>query len=69
MFLYTLTKKFMEVQGDMLNAFNIILFYKVMGWFNSQNIGVKPRKPRFNPLYQHILCGVCIFINIYCICV
>jgi len=69
MLLYTLTKKFMEVQGNMLNAFGIILFYKVMGWFDGQDIGVKPRRPRFNPLYQHILCGVCIFINIPCICV
>ncbi len=34
MLLYTLTKKFMEVQGNMLNAFGIILFYKVVGWFD-----------------------------------
>jgi hypothetical protein len=51
MLLYTLTKKFMEVQGSMLNPFGIILFYKVVGWFHGQNIGVEPRKPRFNPLY------------------
>jgi hypothetical protein len=30
MLLYTLTKKFIEVQGNMLNAFSIILFYKMM---------------------------------------
>jgi hypothetical protein len=36
--LYTLTKKFMEFQRNMLNAFGIILFYKVMGWFDGQNI-------------------------------
>jgi hypothetical protein len=34
MLLYTLTKKFMKVQGYMLNPFGIILFYKVMGWFD-----------------------------------
>jgi hypothetical protein len=28
----------MEIQKDMLNAFGIILFYKVMGWFNGQKI-------------------------------
>jgi len=31
MLLYTLTKTFMEVQGYILNPFEIILFYKVMG--------------------------------------
>jgi hypothetical protein len=67
MLLYTLTKKFMEVQGNMLNAFGIILFYKMVEWFDGQEIGVGPRKTRFNPIYQHILCGVCIFINIPCI--
>jgi len=30
MLLYTLTKKIIEVQGNMLNAFSIILFYKVV---------------------------------------
>jgi len=49
MLLYTLTEKFMEVQGNTLNAFGIILFYKMMGWFDGQNIGVEPRKPKFNP--------------------
>jgi hypothetical protein len=28
---YKLTKKFMEVQINMLNSFGIILFYKVVG--------------------------------------
>jgi len=69
MLLYTLIKKFMEVQGNMLNVFGIILFYKVVRWFDGQNIGVEPRKPRFNPFYQYILCGICTFINIFCICV
>jgi hypothetical protein len=69
MLLYTLTKKFMKVQGYMLNPFGIILFYKVVGWFDGQDIDVEPRRPRFNSLYQHILCGVCIFVYILCTCV
>jgi hypothetical protein len=52
----------MDVQGNMLDPFGIILFYNVLGWFDGQDIGVEPRKLRFNPLYQHILCGVCIFV-------
>jgi hypothetical protein len=67
--LYTLTKNFIEVQRNMLNPFVIILFYKVVWWFNGQNIGVKPRTPRFNPPYQHILCQINIFVYIYCTCV
>jgi hypothetical protein len=31
-------KKFMEVQRNMSNAFGIILFYKVVGWFDGQDI-------------------------------
>jgi hypothetical protein len=31
MLLYTLTKIFTKVHGNMLNAFDIILFYKMMG--------------------------------------
>jgi hypothetical protein len=54
MLLYTSTKKVMEVQGHMLNAFGIILLYIMVGWFDGQDISVNPRKPRFNPLYQHI---------------
>jgi len=68
MLLYTLTKHFMEVQGYMLNPFGIILFYKVVGWFDGQNIGVELRILRFNSFYQHIICGVCIFIYIPCTC-
>jgi hypothetical protein len=33
MLLYKLTKKFMEVQGYMLNPFGIF-FYKVVAWFD-----------------------------------
>ncbi len=51
MLLYTLTKKIMKVQRNMLNAYGIILFYKVVGWFDGQdNIGVEPQIPKFNPL-------------------
>jgi hypothetical protein len=53
MLLYTLTKKFIEVQIIMLNAFSIILFYKMMQWFDAQDIGVEFLKLRFNPPYQH----------------
>jgi hypothetical protein len=67
--LYTLTKKFMEVQRYMLNPFHIILFYKVVGCFDCQDISVEQRKLRFNSLYQHILRGICIFVYIPCICV
>jgi hypothetical protein len=69
MLLYTLIENVMKVQGYMLNPFGIILFYKMVGWFDGQNIGVEPRKPRFNPLYQHILCEICIFVYIPCTCV
>jgi hypothetical protein len=48
MLLYTLTKKFIEVQGNMLNSFGIILFYKVVWWFDGQHICVEPKRPRFN---------------------
>jgi hypothetical protein len=40
MLLYTLTKKFIEFLKNMLNAFGIILFHKVVWWFVGQNIGV-----------------------------
>jgi hypothetical protein len=65
---YILTKDFMEVQGHMLNVFHIILFYKMVGWFDGQNICVEPRKQKFNPLYHHILCGVCMFVYVFCTC-
>jgi hypothetical protein len=38
MLLYTLTKNFMEDQKYMLNPFGVILFYKVVGWFDGRNI-------------------------------
>jgi hypothetical protein len=69
MLLHILTKNFMEVERYMLNPFGVILFYKVMKWFDGQDIGVEPRRPRFNSLNQHILYGVCIFVYIPCTCV
>jgi hypothetical protein len=66
---YTLTKKFFEVQENILNIFGIILFYKMVWWFDGQNISVQPKRPRFNPLYPHVLCEVWIFIYILCTCV
>jgi hypothetical protein len=59
----------MEDQGYMLNPFAIILFYKVVGWFDAQDIGVEPKRPRFNSLYNHILRGICIFVYTPCTCV
>jgi hypothetical protein len=38
MLLYILTKNFMEVQGNILNPFGIILFYKMMWWFDGQDV-------------------------------
>jgi len=69
MLLYTLTNFFMEVQGYMLNKFEMMLFYKTVGWFDGYNIGVEPRRSRFNSFNQHILCGICIFVYIPCTCV
>jgi len=48
-------KKIIEVQRNMSNPFGVILFYKVVWWFDGQNIGVEPKKSGFNPPYQHIL--------------
>jgi hypothetical protein len=61
--------KFIEVEGNMLNPLGIILFYKMVWWFDGQDIGVEPKRPKFNPLYQHILCEIYIFIYISCACV
>jgi hypothetical protein len=70
MLLYTLTKIYMEVQRNMLNLFGIILFYKVVWWFNGQNIGLEPRKPRFNPpTYSYIMWNVYIRTYILYMCV
>jgi hypothetical protein len=49
----------------MLNPIDIMSFYKVVGWFDGQNISVKLWRARFNPFYQHMLCGVCIFYIFY----
>ncbi len=71
MLLYTLTKNFMEVLINMLNAFGIILFNKVLWWFGGKNIGVEPKRPKFNPPYQHTSLNpvpnaqVCYFNNVW----
>jgi hypothetical protein len=57
-----INKKIIEVQINMLNSFGIKLFYKMVWWFDGQNIDVEPKKRRSNPSYQHILWEVCIFI-------
>jgi hypothetical protein len=49
MLLYTLIENVMEVQKYILNPFDIILFYKVVGWFDAQDIGVEPKRPKFSP--------------------
>jgi hypothetical protein len=69
MLLYTLTKTFIEVQGNMLNPFGIKLIYKVMWLFDSQDIVVEPKRPKFNPPYQHMFYGVCIFVYFFFTCV
>jgi hypothetical protein len=51
MLLYILIENVMKGQGYMLNAFGIILLYKVVRWFDGQDIGVELKRPRFNPLY------------------
>jgi len=51
--LYILTKKLLKLK-NLLNPFGIILFYKMVWWFDGQNISVKPKKPRSNFLYQYM---------------
>ncbi len=36
-----LTKYFIEIQRNILNVFGIILFYKVVWWFDGQDIGLE----------------------------
>jgi hypothetical protein len=68
MLLYTLVKKLLSSE-NMLNPCTIILFCKVVQWFDGQDIGVKPKIPTFNPPYQHILYEVYIFKYILYTCV
>jgi hypothetical protein len=69
MLVYTLAKKIIEVQGNMLNSFGIILIYNFMWLFDSQDITIEPKKSKFNPPYQHMLCGIHIFVYIPSTCV
>jgi hypothetical protein len=59
MLLYTLTKTFIEIQKNMFNAFASMLFYKVVWWFDCQDIGVEPPRGQSSILFnQNILFGV-----------
>jgi hypothetical protein len=70
MLLYALIENVMEVQKYMLNPFGIILFYKVVGWFDGQDISVEPRKPRFSPsLLTYTMWNMYIHIYFLYICV
>jgi hypothetical protein len=53
----------MEVQGYMSNPFGIILFYKVVGWFDGQEIwrGTKDTKIQF-PLPTYNMWSMYIYI-------
>jgi hypothetical protein len=64
MLLYTFTKNFMEVQWYILNPFIIVLFYKVMWWFDGQNIGVEPMKPNSIP-FTNIYYVKYVYLYIY----
>jgi hypothetical protein len=59
----------MEVQGYVLNPFGIILFYKVVGWFDGQDIGVEPKtKVQFPlPTYTMWSLYICIYVLYMCI--
>jgi len=50
MLLYILTKNFMEIQKNMLNAIGMVLFYKVVGWFDGQNIDVETEQIKVQSL-------------------
>jgi hypothetical protein len=52
----------------MLNAFGIILFDKVVWWFDDQEIGEKWKRPKFN-LLTYIMWSIYIHIYILYICV
>jgi hypothetical protein len=68
MLLYTLIENVMEVQKYIENPFGIILFYKVVGLM-AKILVWNQRDQSLVPLYQHILCGICIFVYIPCTCV
>jgi hypothetical protein len=60
----------MEVQGYMLNPFGIILFYKMMGWFDDQNhlCGTKETKVQlFLPTYIMWSIYICKYTLYMCV--
>jgi hypothetical protein len=66
MLIYTLTKKIIEVQGNMLNPFGTILSYKmVMWWFDGQDIGVEPRRPWDSIPFTNIYYVEYVYLYIY----
>jgi hypothetical protein len=70
MLLYKLTKQFIKVQGNMLNAFGIILFYKVMWWFDGQDIwhGTKETKVQSHlSTYIMWIIYICIYTLYMCV--
>jgi hypothetical protein len=70
MLLYTLTKTFIEVQRNMVNAFDIILFYRMVWWFDHRDIGVEPTKAKIQSLSTNIYyVEYNIHIYIPCTCV
>jgi len=70
MSLYTLIKNFIEIQGNMLNPFGNILFYKVMWWFDGQDIwcGTKETKVQ-SPLPTYVIWNMYIHIYTLYMCV
>jgi hypothetical protein len=70
MLLYTLTKNFIKVKKNVLNAFGIILFYKMMWWFDGQDIGVELKNTKVqSPLLAYIMWNMYIGMYTLYICV
>jgi len=51
MLLYTLTKKFHKSSKIHVKSIWYYIVLQSGGWFDGRNIGVEPKKPRFNSLY------------------
>jgi len=66
MLLYTLTKKFIEIQGKMLNAFVIICFTKWCGLMTKTLYQCEANETKVQSPLPNILCGICIFVYIPC---
>ncbi len=69
MLLYTLIKKFIEVQRKMLNPFGIIFFYKVVWWFDGQDIdqcGTNETKVQ-SPFATYVMWSIYIYTLYICL--